>query len=96
MIQDDIRNALIVALPEDTPTSVIDEATRSVLQHLHAPFWPARETIVKNQDGGYIRATPNGTVIGTAKSGVSLRAGHDENGWTPVLVHGWMGTGLLR
>lgn len=86
-----VRGALIVGLPEDTPTDVIEAATQSVLQALHAPWWPATDgTIVGSSSYVNLRATPNGKVIGTLLLGAPLRAGYAEQGWKPVLVHAWV------
>lgn len=87
----ELRGALIVGLPEDTPTDVIETALVSVLQALHAPWWPATAgTIVGSSSYVNLRATPGGKVIGELLLGAPVRAGYAEDGWRPVLVHGWV------
>lgn len=38
-----VRGALIVALPDDTPHDVIEDAALNVLEALHGPWFPASE-----------------------------------------------------
>lgn len=86
-----VRGALIAGLPEDTPSDVIETAVLSVLQALHAPWWPATAGVVVGSSSYVnLRATAGGAVIGTLLKGAPLRAGFAEGGWKPVLVHGWV------
>ena len=90
-----VRGALTTALPEDTPSDVIEEAAREVVTALHAPWFPAGERRVLGATHINLRASPNGTVIGTLAKGTALRAGSPERGWVPELAHGWVSGEML-
>ncbi len=90
-----VRNALIVALPEDTPGDVIEEATLSVMQLLHSPWFPMEEKRTIGPDKANGRAAPNGKVIAVINKGTGVRAGESENGWRPCLLHFWISNELV-
>jgi hypothetical protein len=90
-----VRNALIIALPDDTPHDVIEGAALNVVQGLHAPWFPMSEKRVVGASNVNARATPMGEIIGTLKKGVGVRAGKSEKGSTPVLIHAWISSELL-
>jgi len=90
-----VRNALIMALPDDTPHDVIEDAALNVVQGLHAPWFPANEQRIVGASNINLRANPKGAVIGTLAKGTGVRAGAAENGWTPILVHGWVSGEML-
>jgi hypothetical protein len=90
-----VRSALITALPDDIPHDVIEDAVLSVMQVLHAPWFPMSERRVVGASNVNARTTPMGEIIGTLKKGVGVRAGNSENGSTPVLIHAWISSELL-
>jgi hypothetical protein len=90
-----VRNALIIALPDDTPHDVIEDAALNVVQSLHSPWFPATEKRVVGATNVNMRATAGGPSIGTVAQGMAVRAGQPEKGWVPVLVHGWISSELL-
>jgi hypothetical protein len=90
-----VRGALIIALPDDTPHDVIKDAVASVVEVLHAPWFPMSEKRVVGASNVNVRATPMGEIIGTLKQGVGVRAGKSEKGSTPVLIHAWISSELL-
>jgi hypothetical protein len=90
-----VRSELIIALPQDTPSDVIEQAARAVVARLHVPWFPMTEKRVVGASNVNARATPMGEIIGTLKKGVGVRAGNSENGSTPVLIHAWISSELL-
>jgi hypothetical protein len=95
-----VRNALIMALPDDTPHDVIEDATLNVVQGLHAPWFPAKEQRIVGASNINVWALPGGksknkAPLGTAAKGTAVRAGIPENGWTPILFHGWVSGEML-
>jgi len=92
-----VRGALIVALPDDTPHDVIEDAALNVLEALHGPWFPASEKHVVGAKNVNLRAAGGGTApaIGTVAQGTAVRAGQPEKGWVPVLVHGWVSGEML-
>ena len=90
-----VRNALITALPQDTPSDVIEAAAREVVAVLHAPWFPIEEKKIVGASNVNARATPRGEIIGTLKQGVGVRAGKPERGSTPILIHAWISSELL-
>jgi hypothetical protein len=90
-----VRSALIIALPQDTSSDVIEAAAREVVTMLHAPWFPAAEKRIKGATNVNVRANPTGEAVGTLKQGTAVRAGQTERGWTPILFHGWISSELL-
>jgi hypothetical protein len=91
-----IRNALITALPDDIPHDVIGDAVLSVMQVLHAPWFPTSEKKVVGATNINVHGVPvDVLVIGTLKKDVAVRAGKPEKGRTPILIHGWVSNELL-
>lgn len=95
-----LRGALIGALPDDIPHDVIEDAVLSVMQVLHAPWFPMAEKRVVGASNVNVWALPGGksknkAPLGTAAKGIAVRAGIPENGWTPVLFHGWVSGEML-
>ncbi len=91
-----VRDALIIALPQDTPSDVIDAAAREVVTVLHAPWFPTSEKRVVGATNINVHGAPvDVMVIGTLKKDVAVRAGKPEKGRTPILVHGWVSSELL-
>lgn len=90
-----VRGALIAALPDDTPHDVIEDAALNVVGVLHAPWFPAHEKRIVGATNVNLRSGPRGTALGTVAKGTAVRAGSPENGWTPVLVHGWVSNEML-
>lgn len=57
---------------------------------------PYRETTIISQQGCWLRDGPDGPQIGTVLKNVGVCAGKDENGWTPLLLLAWVGSGMLK
>lgn len=92
---DTVRSELIVALPQDTPSDVIEQAARAVVARLHAPWFPTTEKQIVGASNVNVWALSGGksknkAPLGTAAKGTAVRAGVPENGWTPILFHGWV------
>ncbi len=92
-----VRAALIVGLPQDTPSDVVETAAHEVVTVLHAPWFPANEKRVVGATNINVHGVPvDVMVIGTLKKDVAVRAGKPEKGGrTPILVHGWVSSELL-
>jgi hypothetical protein len=92
-----VRGAMMAALPDDTPSDVIEDAVQSVMQALHAPWFPVAEKRVIGAKNVHLRAAGSGIApsIGTVAQGTAVRAGQPEKGWVPVLVHGWVSGEML-
>jgi len=67
-------------------------AVLSVLGHAT----PYRETSIISRQGCWLRNGPDGPQIGNVLKDVGVCAGEDENGWTPVLLLAWVGSGMLK
>jgi hypothetical protein len=95
-----VRGALITALPQDTPSDVIEAAAREVVTVLHAPWFPMAEKRIVGASNINVWALPGGksknkAPSGTVTTGTAVRAGVPENGWTPILFHGWVSGEML-
>lgn len=90
-----VHGALITSLPEDTPSDVIAAAAREIVAVLHAPWFPSSEKKIVNATNVNVRDRPGGNPIGTVKKDTGVRAGSPENGWTPILFHGWVSGEML-
>ena len=91
-----VRNELQIALPQDTPSDVLEQAARAVVARLHAPWFPMTEKRVVGASNINVHGVPvDVMVIGTLKKDVAVRAGKPEKGRTPILIHGWVSSELL-
>ena len=91
-----IRAVLLRELAEDTPSEDIDRVTASMIEAVHGPWYPQSEKQIVAGKSYILRGSPNGKQIGGITGGTQVLAGNNETGWTPILVHAWIATHLLK
>ena len=88
---------LVAALRVQVPSLTQEEAQAAVSATLGllGGLEPVGDSTVTNKDGCWIRAAASGEIIGKVNKNVGVFAGKPEGDWIPVLLLGWVGSGML-
>lgn len=92
-----MMNDLVSALQVQVPSLTQEQAQAAVSATLGllGGLEPAGDKVITNAAGCWVRDAASGEIIGKINNGVGVFAGKDENGWTPILLLGWVGNGML-
>ena len=94
----DTLSAIKVVLRQFLTEEQIDPIAEEMLSAFHGPWFPQHEKQVIPGDSYIFRLKGSTTArkLGGIVGSTRVLAGNDENGWTPIVIHAWMATHLLK